>query len=256
MNSIDQKKKNTERSYIQPLFDYLKINEDSIIETESPDFIISYNGQKVGIELVTICPSCKFDSKGRSLSVISKQKRMYALKYYEKILADRNENILIDVQFKRVAFWNTERKHIFVKQVVDEIEYLRNVYKDSFFAGEVISSEQDENIKFVESIQVVLDNTPEPHVISPSLEYLNKITQDDFDQCIRGKLEKLFRYKLLKENESVQEYWLVIAIHYNEPYEFWTVPYELPQNNGYKRIYLIQYDGIKELVTREIGYRL
>lgn len=255
LNSIDQKKKNTERSYIQPLFDYLKINEGSIIETESPDFIILYNGQKVGIELVTICPSSKFDSKGRSLSVLSKQKRKDALKYYEKLLAERNENILIDVQFKRVAFWNTERKHIFIKQVADEIEHLRNVYTDKFFAGEVISSGKDENIKFVESIQVVLDNTPEPHVISPSLEYLNKITQDDFNQCLRGKLEKLFRYKLLKENESVQEYWLVIAIHYNEPYEFWTVPYELPLNNGYKRIYLIQYDGIKELVTQEIGYR-
>ena len=254
MNSIDQKKKNTERSYIQPLFDYLKITEDSIMETESPDFIILYNGKKVGIEHVTICPSRKFDSKGRSLSVISKQKRKEALKYYEKVLVDRNENILIDVQFKRVAFWNTERKHIFVKQVVNEIEYLRSAYKANFIAGEVISSEQDENLKFVKSIQMVLEHTPEPHVISPSLEYLNKITQDDFNQCISSKLEKLFQYKRLKKNENVQEYWLAITIHYNEPYEFWTVPYELPQNNGYKRIYLIQYDGIKELVTRGIGY--
>lgn len=255
MNAIEKNKKNTERSYIQPLFDYLKITKDSIIETESPDFIITYEGNKIGIELVTICPSRKFDPKRRSLSAISKQKRMDALKYYEKILADRNENILIDVQFKRIAFWNTERKHNFIKQVVDEIENLRSAYKANFLAGEVISSEQDENIKFVESIQVVLDNTPEPHVISPSLEYLNKITQDDFNQCVCDKFEKLYKYKRLKKNKDVQEFWLAVSIHYNEPYEFWTVPYEPPQNNGYKRIYLIQYDGIKELVSQETGYR-
>ena len=54
-------------------------------------------------------------------------------------------------------------------------------------------------------------------------------------------------YKKLKENADIQEYWLAVAIFAKEPFEFWNAPYTIPCDIGYSRIFLIQYDGIREL---------
>ncbi len=248
MYSIDQNKKNTERNYIQALFEYLKINEGSIIETESPDFIISYDGQKVGIELVTICPSALLNmEKGSSLSIISKLYRKEAIKCYEQLLLSRKENFVMNVQFKSSAFWLSISKKKFVKQVVDEIELLRKRYSNSFWEGsEIISNEYDKTT-FVESIQLIINDFVKPFVLFPSIEYIHKITQEDFEQCIKCKLNKLFTYKRLEKNIDIQEYWLAITINIDEPYEFWRVPYKIPENFGYERMFLIQYSKVREL---------
>ena len=87
----------------------------------------------------------------------------------------------------------------------------------------------------------------EPIAVSIQGQYLQPITQEDFDSGINNKLRKVTDYKKLKENADIQEYWLAVAIFAKEPFEFWNAPYTIPCDIGYSRIFLIQYDGIREL---------
>ena len=235
------KQKIEERREIQPLLEYLQISAECIVDDEKPDFNLTYKGIKVGLEHVSICPSRKYNDINSSLSIINRQKRKAAVKAYEKILASRNENILMDVTFKNNAFWNKEKQYKFIEHVINEIEKLRNSDQNGFQNGNVISYIEQINTEYVESVQLILDNLQNPKVLAPSIQYVNKITQEDFDSCISGKYEKLTQYKQLEENAAIQEYWLVVTININEPYEFWNAPYEVSEANGYNRIFLIQY---------------
>lgn len=244
---MNRKQKEDEKLDIQPLVEYLHIRLDAICDSESPDFILQYNDKIIGIEHTSICPSVKYNDKSRSLATICKIKRKAAIKAYEIILAERNENILIDVKFKYKAYWNNEKHHTFRTKVINEIESLRNTEANKFQSGSMVSSSDSVKTEYIESIQLVLDHFPVPMVCDFSLQHINKITQEDLDFCVNKKCKKLTQYKQLEKNIVICEYWLVVTINLNEPYEFWNAPYSVPKECGYSRIFLLQYGKVKEL---------
>ena len=246
--NMNGKQKADEKLDIQPLVEYLQISSDAIRDSERPDFILQYNDKIIGIEHTSICPSVKYNNdKKSSLATICKMKRNTAIKAYEKILAERNENILIDVKFKHKAYWNTEKHHTFKTKVINEIESLRNTESNKFQCGSIVSNNDSIKTEYIESIQLILDHFPNPMVCDFSLQYVNKITQEDFDLCVNKKCKKLTQYKRLEMNATICEYWLVVTINLNEPYEFWNTPYSVSKECGYRRIFLIQYGKVKEL---------
>lgn len=244
--NLDTKKKN-ELESIKPLLAYLNISLDQVICQERPDFVISLNDKKIGLELVSICPSTKF-CKGKenaSIAAISHKKRLEAKEKYKEVLIKRNENIVIDINFKPSAFWLTnDRKH-FADKVIEEIEHLRNTYHDKFISCQEILSDENVNTSYIESIQLICSNMIEPLVVSIQGQPIQRITQLDFEKGIESKIDKLIKYK--EVNINIEEFWLAVIVHHDEPYEYWEVPYMLPNNIGYQRIFLIQYGDVKEL---------
>lgn len=246
-------KKRHEISVIKPLLKHLKINLGDVTNSERPDFIIIHDNRKIGLELVELAPSSKFahkqnkNSKGPSITAISLQKIKEAKKEYEKILVTRNENIAIDVKFKHIAYWLKYNTNDFVKQVTKEIDNLRLSDTKKFQSFNTISSGSKIDTIYVESVTLISDQLEQPLVVSMQGQYLQPITQEDFNSGINDKLKKIDDYKKLEKNADVQEYWLAVAIFAKEPFEFWNAPYTIPLNVGYSRIFLIQYDGIREL---------
>ena len=235
-------KKRHELSVIKPLLKHLNINLETVTNSERPDFIIMHENRKIGLELVELAPSSKFahkqnkNSKGPSITAISLQKIKEAKKEYEKILAARNENIAINVKFKLTAYWLRYNTKDFIKQVTKEFQSFNTI----------LSGDKVDTI-YVESVTLISNKIEQPIAVSIQGQYLQPITQEDFDSGINDKLRKVADYKKLKENADIQEYSLAVAIFAKEPFEFWNAPYTIPCDIGYSRIFLIQYDGIREL---------
>ena len=187
------------------------------------------------------------NSKGPSITAISLQKIKEAKKEYEKILAARNENIAINVKFKLTAYWLRYNAKDFIKQVTKEIDDLRSSDTKKFQSFNTIVSGDKVDTIYVESVTLISNKIEQPIAVSIQGQYLQPITQEDFDSGINDKLRKVADYKKLKENADIQEYWLAVAIFAKEPFEFLNAPYTLPCDIGYSRIFLIQYDGIREL---------
>lgn len=248
MNNPQCFKDKKEFSTIRPLLKYLSISEEVATKEERPDFTFMYYGHKVGLELLTCCPSSKYEENGRrSLAAINKGKRLKAVEEYKQLLVKRKENIVIDIQFNRNAFWNHEPQHDFVNKVIEEIEDLRNKNKEKFRAHERIVSDNNIDTKYVESTLLVPINLGVPFVINNSGLSMQQITQDDFDRCVIKKYQKLYKYKKLEKNSIIEEYWLAVAVNDKEFYEFWDASYDTSLNTGYKRIFLIGYEGVREI---------
>ena len=249
MNAAQLAKKKEEFETIKPLLKYLNINIAFDPNQENPDFKFEYNGKIVGLELVTCCPSSKYDSEGKSKSIaaINQGKRRDAIKRYQKILQERNENIIVEVKFNHNAFWHAEPKNKFVDHVIKEIEDLRTNNKEKFLSFEKISAENNDGLQYVESIMLVPLDLGEPLVLNKSGQVMQQINQEDFDQCAKKKYQKLYEYKSMEKNSDIDEYWLAVAEYIKEPYEFWDAPYDTSSNTGYKHIFLIGYEGVREL---------
>ena len=165
----------------------------------------------------------------------------------QSYLSLKNENIAINVKFKLTAYWLRYNAKDFIKQVTKEIDDLRSSDTKKFQAFNTISSGDKVDTIYVESVTLISNKIEQPIAVSIQGQYLQPITQEDFDSGINNKLRKVTDYKKLKENADIQEYWLAVAIFAKEPFEFWNAPYTIPCDIGYSRIFLIQYDGIREL---------
>lgn len=235
-------KKEEEKSIIHPLLEKLRINPDTVDNIESPDFAFTFEGRKIGLELVRCCPSRQYNN-GRSLAVCNYFKIHRAMKAYEDLLRDRSENVILDITFSDNVYWSNEKEDVFVERVVKEIDFIRNNK-----INDVIKHRNPkDNTLYVEDVNLILPSHDEPHVHSVCGQSLQRITQKDFDDCIGSKISKVQKYKSKIENKDIEEYWLAVAILNREPYEFWNFTYKLPTELGYKRVFLIQYDGVKEI---------
>lgn len=247
MSKQQEDKDKNEFATIRPLLNYLGIGEDIVAKDERPDFTFMYNDHKVGLELVTICPSSKYEAKGRSLASINSIKRQKAIEGYQQFLIEMNENIVIGVKFNRNAFWNHEPLHIFVKKVIKEVEDLKSLQKEKFLTGERISNNCNTEISYIEFVELISINTEKPLVLSLSGQVMQRITQADFDQLVTKKYKSLKAYKQLKKNCDIEEYWLAVAENIKEPFEFWDAPYNISEDSEYERIFLIGYEGVREM---------
>ena len=247
MNDAQLKKKKKEFETIKPLLKYLNINIAFNPNQDNPDFKFEYKGKIVGLELVTCCPSSKYDSNRKSIAAINQEKRHEAIVRYQKILQERNENLIVEVDFNHNAFWHAEPISKFVDHVIKEIEDLRTNNKEKFLSFNKISAENIDSLQYVESIKLVPLDFGEPIVLNKSGQVMQQINQEDFDHCAKKKYQKLFKYKSQEKNSDIDEYWLAVAEHIKEPYEFWDVPYDTSANTGYKRIFLIGYEGVREI---------
>ena len=247
MNNVQLEKKKKEFETIKPLLKYLNIDIAFNPNQDNPDFKFEYKGKIVGLELVTCCPSSKYDSDRKSIASINQDKRHDAIERYQKNLQGRNENITVEVKFNHNAFWHAEPKNKFVDHVIKEIEDLRTNNKEKFLSFEKISAENNDGLQYVEYIMLVPLDFGEPLVLNKSGQVMQQINQEDFDQCAKKKYQKLYEYKSNEKNSDIEEYWLAVAEKIQEPYEFWDTPYDLSTNTGYKRIFLIGYEGVREL---------
>lgn len=241
-------KKEQEIRAIQPLLEKYNAKIISDLTQERPDLILDYGGMKIGLEVVRCSPSAKFNKKRKaSLAAESCKYRKAGLKQYENLLLERDEKIAVDVRFKNAAYWITEPQKTFCITVITEIEQLRKSNLARFDKGERVSSDNNLDTIYVESIQLIPIVPQKALVISLGGQAIQKATQDDFINCLLPKMKKLAKYTGLEKNKDIDEYWLAISMYFDEPYEFWDVPYAIPQNCEYTRIFLIQYDEIREL---------
>ena len=104
--------------------------------------------------------------------------------------------------------------------------------------------------KNIHNLQTGIKKRHELSVIKPLLKHLNinleTVTNSERPDFIIMHENRKIGLEL-KENADIQEYWLAVAIFAKEPFEFWNAPYTIPCDIGYSRIFLIQYDGIREL---------
>lgn len=248
MTQFEKEKKIKEMRAIQPLVKQCKAHIISGLTQDRPDIILDYNGKVIGLEVVRCCPSAKFNKKRKaSLAAESCKYRKAGLKQYENLLLERDEKIAVDVRFKNAAYWITEPKKTFCITVITEIEQLRKSNIEKFDKGERVSCDNHINTIYVDSIQLVPIAFEKALVVSLGRQAIQQVTQEDFINCLTPKMKKLAKYTGLEKNKDIDEYWLAISMYFDEPYEFWDVPYAIPQNCEYTRIFLIQYDEIREL---------
>lgn len=160
-----------------------------------------------------------------------------------------NEKIVVEVIFKQSAFWLNKYDNRIINQIVEEIEKLRASDKELLQPNKLITC-NNLLTQYVESYKVISMELESPIVMSLQEQQFLWINQEDFNQCLNEKIKKYNKYKSYERNSDIQEYWLAIAIHEKEPYMFWDCPYQLPEELCYSRIFLIQYDGIKELTSK------
>lgn len=243
-------KKEQEIRAIQPLLEKYNAQIISDLTQERPDLILDYDGMKIGLEVVRCSPSAKFNKKRKaSLAAESCKYRKAGLKQYENLLLERDEKIAVDVRFKNAAYWITEPQKTFCNTVITEIEQLRKSNLARFYKGERVSGDKKMDTMYVESMQLIPIALEKALVVSLGGQTIQKATQDDFIYCLIPKMKKLAEYMEEEKNKDINEYWLAIPMFFQEPYEFWDVPYTIPQNCEYTRIFLVQYDEIRELPT-------
>ena len=87
----------------------------------------------------------------------------------------------------------------FIKQVTKEIDDLRSSDTKKFQSFNTILSGDKVDTIYVESVTLISNKIEQPIAVSIQGQYLQPITQEDFDSGINDKLRKVADYKKLKE---------------------------------------------------------
>ena len=104
MTTKEKQKKDIERVLISRLLTDLGINTTDVLDHESPDFIINYEGKRIGLEVET-CHSLKIETEGK-LCVAETNDCLYKIlkKYKKHIIARGEKSKVVDVSFNECIY--------------------------------------------------------------------------------------------------------------------------------------------------------
>ncbi|MBR1447504.1 MAG: hypothetical protein IJ588_02005 [Prevotella sp.] len=207
MATIDWQKYG-ERFALNILTDELRIPRDSIIESESPDFIFNYEGKQIGAEIVEYHRNSK-ETEARN----AYQK---AIDRYKGKKGKLTSVIVFD---ENVTAFNRKKSE---EQLLDEID---NLLTDEYYDAQHLQSADEWEI----------DSESEFPTSVCSIGVSQHVNTEILEQTIRKKEKKLSLYKNL--HKSIDEYWLIVYVNMYE-YDYFENMEKPEISSSYDRIYL------------------
>lgn len=260
MDRTDVKKKQ-ERAVIAPLAKLLQLDVEDFIPDESPDFWFVYQGKRIGLEVVSCRPSAVHDGGRCNIQRIEDYIHNATTKY-EQILRERKEQFaMATVTFYDDVFFMPDlRKKEFVDAVIEEMDrhlindpflerYYREITDEAYQAEYNRKASAGEfDYKFVEELDIYGDCIDGgPYVSYLNIAFSHTIEETFVNYFITKKEQKRQEYLTNEKNKVIVEYWLVIDVPVDERRYFDNYCPQSIANNGYSRIYLTQYNDIKQI---------
>lgn len=197
-----------ERFALNILTDELKIPHDSIMDTESPDFIFNYEGKLIGAEVVEYHRSPKETEARKAYQTAIDKYKGKTGKLTSVIVFDEN-----------VRAFNRKKSE---DQMLDEID---NLLTDQYYDAQHLESADEWD----------LDSESELPVSVCSIGVCQHVNTEILEQTIRNKEKKLSLYKNL--HNDIDEYWLIIYVNMYE-YDYFENMEKPTISTSYNRIYL------------------
>lgn len=235
MSQKDIFQKKSERFLISWLLKKLEIRDEDVEYFEGPDFIINYQGKKIGLEF-TECHSLAIETNNKK-GVAKTQKALYdLLNTYKEIILKRGEKSkLIFVTFED-CIYDVPRVNKIEKTIIDEIDALREMkrtdgWKDFKYISDVNEHDLSSDLVEVSMSDAFWCKPPKPE---------NVLVR------INDKNEKLPEYKIKNQSLDIQEYWLVVDFTRDRGTDIRN--FSMPNiETEYKRVYLTNYYDIVQI---------
>jgi hypothetical protein len=197
-----------ERYALTILIDELKIPRDSIIESESPDFIFRYEGKQIGAEVVEYHKS---------------PKETEARKAYQKAIDNykgRKGKLTSVIVFdENVRAFNRKKSE---GELLNEID--------------ILLTDQDYDAQHLQSTdEWDVDSESVIPISVCSIGVCQHVDTDILEKTIRNKEKKLPAYKNL--HKDIDEYWLIVYVNMYE-YDYFKNMEKPMMITSYNRIYL------------------
>ena len=202
--------KESERFALHILTDELKIHRDSIIESESPDFIFNYEGKIIGAEVVEYHKSRKVPEARKAFQ--------RALDNYK---GKKGKLTSLTIFAENVFSFNRKKSE---QRLFDEINEL---VTDNSYDSEIIQSADEWEV----------DSASEFPVSDCSIGVCQYVKTDILQQTIRKKEKKLIEYEDL--HKEIDEFWLIVYVNIYE-YDYFENMEKPAISTSYNRIYLTQ----------------
>lgn len=197
-----------ERYALNILTDELKIPRDSIIESESPDFIFIYEGKQIGAEVVEYHRNPKETEARKAYQKAIDKYKGKTGKLTSVIVFDEN-----------VRAFNRKKSE---KQLLDEID---NLLTDQYYDAQHLQSADEWEI----------DSESELPVSVCSIGVCQHVNAEILEQTIRNKEKKLTMYKNL--HKDINEFWLIVYVNIYE-YDYFENMKTPMISTSYNRVYL------------------
>ena len=235
MNQKDKFQKEKERFLITWLLKKLEIRDEDVEYFEGPDFLINYQGKKIGLEF-TECHSLAIETNNKKGVAKTQNALYYLLNTYKEIILKRGEKSkLIFVSFED-CIYDVLRINKIEKTIIDEIDAYREMKRTKEwrcfnYINDV--NEYDLSIDFVEvSMSDAFWCTP------PKPE--NVLVR------INDKNTKLPEYKIKNQGLDIQEYWLVVDFTQDRGTDI--REFSMPNvDTEFKRVYLTNYNDVVQI---------
>ena len=235
MNDREKLKKDVELFQISRLLTYLSIDVDNVINYEGPDFVISYKGKRVGLEVET-CHSLKVESNSKLCEAETLKCLYEILNEYKKRISNRGEHSKsINVSFDEKIYSIRNLKNI-KESIFKEIDDLLVANRSHEWVDCKYVNYATECPLPFDFIEVTMSDAC----------WSTPIKWDNILYCINKKALKLSDYRKRTENMNIAEYWLVIDFIHNRGADVKSVQ-KSHFETEYDRVYLTKYNDIMRL---------
>lgn len=200
--------KYSERYALTILTNELKIPHDSINESESPDFIFSYEGKRIGAEIVEYHKNLK-----------ETEARKAYQKTIDKYKGKKGKLTSVIAFDEDMVALNSKNSG---KQLLDEIS---NLITDQSYVAQHLQYADERDF----------DTESELPISVCSIGICQHVNTDILEKIIRDKEKKLSRYKSL--NKNIDEYWLIVYVNIYE-YDYFENMEKPMISTSFDRLYL------------------
>ena len=200
--------KYSERFALSILTDELKIPNESIMESESPDFIFTYERKRIGAEVVEYHRN---------------PKETEARKAYQKSIdsykGKKGKLTSVIVFDENITNFNRKQSE---EQLSEEID---NLIKDESYEAQLVQSADEWDFDSDSELPISVCRIGVCHDVNP----------DILEQTIRNKEKKLISYK--EKHKDIDEFWLIVYVNMHE-YDYFKRMEPPVISTSYNRIYL------------------
>ena len=255
------RKAQEERDAVLPVLRLMRINVASVVSQESPDILVRcVDGKNIGIEVTKCYPSI-IDDSGNASKVANL--KSHIIDNYQRSLLARGENhSIVCVRFKgRIYGQHSGPDTLIIKNAVEEIDRYRK--------NERILSDPERFIKGTEAFNKLgkllqSDNLRYKYVdkvtVTESEDFLTNV-YEDFDvrfsrdiqphhlqNRIDDKDKKLSQYKMMDNNQDIDEYWLVIQIPSIEAFDLSETEMYSDLKTSYDKVFVNGFSKIIQIL--------
>lgn len=224
--------KDIEKFHISWFLRELNIKDEDVTDSDPPDFIVKYEGRKIGLEVVS-CHSLQIESNGKLNRMKTNDYLHNLLKEYErKMKAQGDSPCILSVSFDESIYQVRNLKRI-RSEIIDEI----NSYRAYLKGGEW------KDCKYVRSVDERKFSYDYMEVRRWEAYWAVPAKPENILKCIEKKEKKLPQYYKSNKGENIDEFWLVIDFVYDGASDISNVVVPNIQT-GFERVYLVKYGDI------------